>query len=131
MKYREMISAITNINIITIEQDKAIKNNPELARMPIGVTDAINRNKKALMKEYDNYTDSLKVLNEKYGVMPNANGDIELGSLSDDDKKKYCVELDELLNVTFDIQLKNISADMFGNYEPTLKELDILGFMMD
>ena len=50
MKYREMISAITNINIITIEQDKAIKNNPELVRMPIGVADAINRNKKALMK---------------------------------------------------------------------------------
>lgn len=131
MKYREMISAISNINVITIKQEETLKKNPELAKMPIGVADAINRNKKALMKEYENYTDSLKILNEKYGVMPNANGDIELVNLSDDDKKKYCVELDELLNVSFDIQLKNVTVDMFGNYEPTLRELDMLGFMMD
>lgn len=131
MTNREIISNIYGLDKLTKEQEEAIKKEPTLKRMPIKVTYGIDRNKKKLAVEHEEFSNQLKKLNEVYGLKIDEKGMISLASLSDEQREEYASKLVELQEIDVKVDLHMISIDDFGAYEPTLRELEILSFMIE
>lgn len=131
MKNREIIAYLNGLIEVTNNQDEAIKKDPSIRRFPAKVSFAINRNKKVLVDEYKTYLETLQGLNEQYGLNMTTEGKIELSSLPEEKKERYIVELNNLQDVDVEIEVHKINEAAFGDYEPTLKELELLDFMFE
>lgn len=131
MTNREIISSIYALDKLTKEQEEAIKKEPTLKRMPIKVTYGIDRNKKLLANEHKIFLDELQKLNEVYGLKIDDKGMISLADLSVEQREEYSHKLVELQEIDVNVNIHKISIDDFGAYEPTLKELEVLSFMIE
>ena len=129
MKNREIIAYLNGLIEVTNNQDDAIKKDPSIRRFPAKVSFAINRNKKVLIEEYKTYLETLQGLNEQYNLNMTKEGKVELSSLPVKDKDKYIAELNSLQDVNVEVDIHKINEAAFGDYEPTLKELELLDFM--
>ena len=131
MKNREIIAYLNGLIEITNNQDEAIKKEPSIKRFPAKVSFAINKNKKKLTEEYKTYLETLQEINKNYNLAMNPDGRVELASLDEELRKKYLEELNSLQDVSVEVEVHKINEAAFGDYEPTLKELEALDFMLE
>lgn len=131
MKNREIIAYLNGLIEVTNNQGDAIKKDPSIRRFPAKVSFAINRNKKVLIEEYKTYLETLQGLNKQYDLNMTTEGKVELSSLPVKDKDKYIAELNSLQDVNVEVDIHKINEAAFGDYEPTLKELELLDFMFE
>jgi hypothetical protein len=125
IKYLNDIAYLTNMQAEQVNQGNK-------KPMPITVTFAINRNKKAITEEYNNYvSEGLNPLNEKYNVNVDMNGNVDLNNLTEEQVKEYTDEINKLQEVEIEVNIQTIKQESFEDYAPTLAELDILSFMIE
>jgi hypothetical protein len=131
IKISQVIKHLNEINYLINWQTEQI-NADKIKAMPITVTFAINKNKKAISAEYDNYVnDGLSELNKKYNVTINEAGVVDIAGLTDEQKQEYATEIEKLQNVEVEIDIQTVKQEDFTGYQPTLAELDILSFMIE
>ena len=100
--------------------------------MPIVITFAINKNKKAITAAHENYiNEGLTVLNQKYNVIVDETGSVNIENLSEEERKEYIAELNKLQDVEVEVEIQKVTQEDFRDYNPTLTELDILSFMIE
>lgn len=122
---RQVITMIDNIAILKSESIKENK------AMPLKISFAISRAFKILESEYKTYLEELQKLNNSYNIIIEGEGKINLAHLSEEQRIEYFDKVEELLEIEIEISVQKIKEEDFGTYEPTFKELDLLGFMLD
>ena len=131
MKNREIVAAIIGLDELKKTQEEALKKEPSLQKYPIKVTHAISKNKKMLEEDHKTFIECVDELNKKYGVAFDQEGRIELTKLPEQEREEYSKELKELQDIEVNVDIHKINIEMFGTYEPSLKELDVLSFMIE
>lgn len=126
MKNREIIKNINNLMQLQKDQSELIKKDLSLPRLPLKVVLAINRNKKRMIDEYKTYESTLS----QYLAENNTNIN-SIASLSQEEQTKIMEEINNLQDVDVNIEIAKISECDFGDYIPTLEELDVLSFMIE
>ena len=130
MTNKDIINNLNNISYLTNWQRDMLKDG-NIQPLPVKITFAINKNKKLMENEYNFYIDQLNELNTKYNITFNEDGSINNLNLTDDNLVQYYKEVEQIQSIEIDIKLHKITEEDFGNYSPTLMELDILLFMME
>ena len=120
---RQLIAMLNNIGVLKSDgEGKKV--------MPLKVSFAITRNNKIFEEEYKTYLEELGKLNNMYEVVVD-NGRIDLENLSEEKREEYFEKIEELLEIEIEVTVQKVKEEDFGSYEPSLKELDLLGFMLD
>lgn len=120
---RQLIAMLNNIEVLKSDADgKKV--------MPLRVSFAITRNKKMLDEEYKVYLEELGRVNKDYEITLD-NGMLNIEHLSEEKREEYFEKIEELLEIEIEVTVQKVKEEDFGSYEPTLKELDLLGFMLD
>lgn len=131
MKNKDIISTIYGLTEIMVQQEEEIKKDPGIKRIPIKIAYGISKNKKMLEEENKTFVDELRKLNNEYGLDFDEKGNISLVGLDNDKRVEYANKLTELQNIDVNVNIHRVSVDDFGEYTPSIKQLDILSFMLD
>lgn len=131
MKNKDIISTIYGLTEIMVQQEEEIKKDPSIKRIPIKIAYGISKNKKMLEEENKTFVDELRKLNDEYGLDFDEKGNIPLVGLDNDKRVEYANKLTELQNIDVNVNIHKVTVDDFGEYTPSIKQLDILSFMLD
>lgn len=87
---------------------------------------AIIKNRKELLNALIPYNESLNLIFEKYNTSAN-----EFTNLPSEELEKIGKEINELLSIEVDVNVIKLKIDDLGNCDISLKELEILDFMIE
>lgn len=130
MKNKEILAYANNLGLLTKNQDELINKDPSTPRYPVKLSFAINKNKRALAEAGKDYQTTFDEITNKYSLEVK-DGKINLEKLSEEQRKKFADEVNELLDTDTEVNIHKVEEDAFGTYEPTLAELECLSFMME
>ena len=126
---------MTNSQIIkSLNNIEEFKKSTKGKLIPLKLSFLITKNKRILEQEYLVYMEELEHINNDFSVEVIKNDEEEklnLKSLSEEKRKEYIKRFNELSFIKVDVKINTIKEEDFGTYEPTLEEVDFLGFMLD